>query len=153
MKKESNVLLLLTLSSKKCPCCGEIKPTTEFSRYNDHGKKWGFYSYCRECCKKKARKYRLENPEKAMKKHLKRYGITPEDKERMLKNQGYKCAICGEEIFLFGSSPKLTAHVDHDHKTGKVRGLLCQGCNTGLGGFRDNPKYLLGAVSYLKKNK
>lgn len=89
-----------------------------------------------------------------MSSSLKRkYGITKEDKERMLKNQGYKCAICGKEILLFGSSHKLTAHVDHDHKTGKVRGLLCQGCNIGLGKFMDNTDYLLSAISYLKKNK
>lgn len=45
------------------------------------------------------------------------------------------------------------ANIDHDHKTGKVRGILCQGCNLGLGGFRDNPGYLLSALSYLNKNK
>lgn len=71
----------------------------------------------------------------------------------MLREQNYKCAICGQEISLFGSSQKLIAHVDHDHKTGKVRGLLCKECNTGLGKFRDNIEYLLSAVSYLKKNK
>lgn len=71
----------------------------------------------------------------------------------MLREQNNKCVICGQEIFLFGSSPKLTAHVDHDHKTGKVRGLLCPECNIGLGKFRDNPDYLLKAASYLKKNK
>lgn len=157
MKKEKNVLLLLTLSSKKCSCCGEVKPTTEFTRLNRHGK-WGFCSGCKECNNKRSKKYYKDNPEKckeAVKSSaLKRkYGITKEDKERMLKNQGYKCAICGQEIFLFGSSHKLTAHVDHDHKTGKVRGLLCHGCNIGLGKFMDNTDYLLSAISYLKKNK
>lgn len=153
MEKEKNAHLLLTLSSKRCACCGEIKPTTEFSRKNYHGR-WRFYSYCKECNSKKFKKYYKENTEKCKKSNLKRkYGITPEDKEKMLENQGYKCAICGEELFLFGSSKKLTAHVDHDHKTGKVRGLLCKECNTGLGKFRDNTDYLLSAISYLKKNK
>lgn len=160
MEKEKNAPLLLTLSSKKCSYCGEVKPTTEFARYKSKGKKWGFQSCCRECNKKMARKYRLENPEKARKAVKssaikRRYGITPEDKERMLKNQGYKCAICGEELFLFGDmeNRNKVAHVDHNHETGEVRGLLCDKCNRGLGYFRDNTDYLLSAISYLKKNK
>lgn len=156
MKKEKNVLLLLTLSSKKCACCGEVKPTTEFIKRKSR-EKWGFYSYCRECKHKKAKEYYLDNTEKCKKlarnRDLKKYDITLEEQEKMLRDQDNKCAICGKEIFLFGSSKNLTAHVDHDHKTGKVRGLLCQECNTGLGKFMDNTDYLLSAVSYLKKNK
>lgn len=157
MKEEKSAPLLLTLSSKRCPCCGEAKPTTEFSRHNKNGK-WGFCSWCKECNNKRTKKYLLENPEKSKRmgrnnKLKKQYGLTIEDIETMLKNQNYKCAICGGEIFLFGSSKNLTAHVDHDHKTGKVRGLLCHECNTGLGKFRDNTNYLLSAISYLKKNK
>lgn len=105
---------------------------------------------------KKRKEYRLDNPEKYNRikrnQNLKRYGLTFEDQEGMLREQNYKCAICGQEIFLFGSSQKLIAHVDHDHKTGKVRGLLCKECNSGLGKFRDNPEYLLSALSYLNKN-
>lgn len=156
MKKEKNALLLLTLSSKKCACCGEAKPTTEFTKRKNR-EKWGFYPYCRECKHKKAKEYYLDNTEKCKKlarnRDLKKYGITLEDLEKMLRDQDNKCAICGKEIFLFGASKKITAHVDHDHKTGKVRGLLCQECNTGLGKFMDNTDYLLSAVSYLKKNK
>lgn len=149
---------MLTLSSKKCNCCGEVKPTTEFSRKKNRHGKWGFHSYCKECQNKKMKKCRLENPEKSKRIHKKHnlkklYGLTIEDIEIMLKNQNYKCAICGEEIFLFGSSKTLTAHVDHDHKTGKIRALLCDKCNRGLGYFRDNTDYLLSAISYLKKNK
>ena len=156
MKKEKNVLLLLTLSSKKCACCGEVKPTTEFIKRKSR-EKWGFNSYCKACKKKKHHEYYLDNTEKCKKlarnRDLKKYGITLEDQEQMLREQNNKCAICGKEIFLFGSSKKLTAHVDHDHKTGKVRGLLCDKCNRGLGFFRDNEEYLINAASYLKKNK
>lgn len=157
MEKEKNVPLLLTLSSKRCSCCGEIKPTTEFTKKKNH-EKWGFYSWCKACRGKKHREYYLDNIEKCKKldrnRNLKKkYGITLEDLEKMLRDQGNKCAICGQEIFLFGSSKNLTAHVDHDHKTGKVRGLLCHECNIGLGKFRDNTDYLLSAISYLKKNK
>lgn len=154
MKKEKNVLLL-TLSFKKCSCCGEIKPTTEFAKSKKR-EKWGFNSYCKACKHEKSKKYYLDNTEKCKKlaraRDLKKYGITFEDQEQMMRDQDNKCAICGKEIFLFGPSKKLTAHVDHNHKTGKVRGLLCQECNTGLGKFMDNTEYLLGAISYLNKN-
>lgn len=159
MEKEKNVPLLLTLSSKRCSCCGEVKPTTEFTRQTKHGKV-GFYCYCRECKHKKTKEYYIDNPEKynklARNRKLKmQYGLTPEDLERMLRDQGNKCVICGRELFLHGSSAgkRNIAHVDHDHKTGKVRGLLCQECNIGLGKFMDNTDYLLSAISYLKKNK
>lgn len=151
---------MLTLSSKRCSCCGEVKPTTEFSRLNNHGKKWGFNPHCKECHNKRIKKYRKDNQEKY--KRLKRnqdlkklYGLTIEDVEIILKNQNYKCAICGEEIFLFGDlkNRNKVAHVDHNHDTGEVRGLLCGKCNQGLGYFMDNTDYLLSAISYLKKNK
>lgn len=155
-EKESNVPLLLTLSSKKCSRCGEVKPTTEFARHKNNGK-WGFYSYCKACVNKKAKKYRRENPEKHRiieRKHelKKQYGLTIEDVERMLKNQNYKCAICGKEIFLHGSSmdKNKIAHVDHDHETGKVRGLLCNDCNRGIGLLKDNPMFLANAIKYLE---
>lgn len=61
-----------------------------------------------------------------------------------------KCAICGKDIYLFGSKKSNTAHVDHEHSTGKIRGLLCQECNTGLGKFRDNPLFLANAIKYLE---
>lgn len=69
----------------------------------------------------------------------------------MLIKQEGKCKICGREILLFGESKHRTAHVDHDHSTGKVRGLLCQECNTGFGKFRDNTEYLANAIKYLKE--
>jgi recombination endonuclease VII len=77
--------------------------------------------------------------------HLKRkYGITSEDYNRMFEQQDGKCAICGRV------GEKL--HVDHNHKTGKVRKLLCFHCNAGLGHFIENPKLLLRAIKYLKEN-
>lgn len=158
MEKEKNVPLLLTLSSKRCSCCGEIKPTTDFSKNTRHGK-LGFYSYCKACNNKKRKQYRIDNSEKFKRikrnSDLKKYGLTIEDAEIMLKNQGHKCLICGEEILLFGDMKNRdkVAHVDHNHETGEVRGLLCDKCNRGLGFFRDNEEYLINAASYLKKNK
>lgn len=57
-----------------------------------------------------------------------------------------------EKSFYLGVLKKDTVHVDHDHLTGRVRGLLCQECNTGLGKFRDSIPYLESAIQYLKYN-
>lgn len=57
MKEEKSALLLLTLSSKRCNCCGEVKPTTEFTRQKSSYGKWGFYSWCRECKNKRIRSF------------------------------------------------------------------------------------------------
>lgn len=83
--------------------------------------------------------------------YLKRtYGITYDDYQRMLEDQGYVCAICGEEGFVMKSTHKLKLVVDHCHTTGRVRGLLCHNCNRALGLLKDAPERLLKAVEYLK---
>jgi len=73
------------------------------------------------------------------------YGMKWGDFEIMIKAQKYKCAICKSKF-----QSDTDACVDHDHKTNKVRGLLCNNCNNGLGRFMDNIKYLEAAISYLK---
>lgn len=77
-------------------------------------------------------------------KLLYRFGITPEQYANLLHEQGGVCAICGEAEL---DGKKLA--IDHDHRTGEIRGLLCSRCNTALGGFRDNPSYLSNAILYL----
>jgi hypothetical protein len=74
-----------------------------------------------------------------------RYGLSHEDIEDMLDSQGHACALCRKEL-----SGKFT--VDHCHDTGKVRGLLCYTCNTGLGKFGDDPERLRDAINYLYEN-
>lgn len=70
------------------------------------------------------------------------YGLTLEEFERLAAQQDFKCAICHEPRKL---------HVDHNHHTGKVRGLLCHYCNTALGSFDDDPQRILKAIAYLKQ--
>lgn len=74
-----------------------------------------------------------------------RYNTTPEAIDAMLEAQGGGCAICGGEATGKGW------HVDHDHDTGEVRGILCFGCNVGLGNFNDNIDRLQCAADYLKR--
>jgi hypothetical protein len=79
------------------------------------------------------------------------YGLTPEDYETMKANQSGGCAICGRTVV--GNKRHQCLHVDHDHATGKVRGLLCHTCNTGLGAFKDSPDLMAKAADYLKRSK
>ena len=74
------------------------------------------------------------------------YGITLEEYDKMLSDQEYRCAICDKHQDEF----KKKLHVDHCHTTGKIRGLLCQKCNQGLGLFGDNKNLLIKASEYLK---
>lgn len=80
----------------------------------------------------------------------KRYGITPEDYESMLADQDGVCAICHEPETLIRRGTVCSLTIDHDHMTGKVRGLLCNNCNRALGLFNDNQKILRSAAEYLE---
>jgi len=77
-----------------------------------------------------------------------RYNTTPEEVHQIFQNQHGLCAICGIEIVEQSRS----CHVDHNHLTGKVRGLLCENCNHGLGQFKENPKILKSAIEYVGKH-
>lgn len=80
--------------------------------------------------------------------HIKRkYGLDIDTYNQMLKDQNNQCKICSYE---FGKKAGDT-YVDHNHLTGKVRGLLCQHCNSGLGYFRDNQDNLNKAIQYLQE--
>lgn len=74
-----------------------------------------------------------------------RYGISRAGYDRMLMEQHGVCAICG------GTDGTRKLAVDHDHETGRVRGLLCTRCNVGLGYFRDARNVLENAISYLDR--
>jgi len=77
------------------------------------------------------------------------YDISIEDYDEMLEKQGGVCAICANpETVCVKGTPKILS-VDHDHKTGKVRGLLCRSCNTALGSFKDSQALLQKASEYL----
>jgi hypothetical protein len=87
--------------------------------------------------------------------HLnKRYNVTPEEYEFKLKQQDYKCAICNKDVTENLRNKVVTAlSLDHDHKTKKIRDLLCFNCNAGLGQFKDSFELLFKAYEYLKKHK
>ena len=92
-----------------------------------------------------ARQYRLDNPRSRRKSDLQKYNLGLEEYDQMLESQNGQCAICGKR-----QHKKL--FVDHNHKTGKVRGLLCNNCNFGIGQFQDDFNLLLSAIEYLRRH-
>ncbi len=82
--------------------------------------------------------------------HLKKYGLTLEEHDRLLEEQGGVCAICkGPSVGRRGQ----WFDVDHDHSTGEVRGLLCTNCNRALAALKDRPELLREAALYLERRR
>lgn len=86
-------------------------------------------------------------------KRNKRYNITQEQYEQMLREQDGKCAICSQAEVRFNKKTGQiwSLSVDHDHKTNKIRKLLCHSCNVGLGAFKDSAVLLQRASVYLSE--
>lgn len=118
---------------KKCCRCKEIKPESEFYR-NRHFAS-GLSYECRQCKQEYQRgiydksKGKYNYSARYRSRLLLKYGITPEDYDAIFSSQRGRCAICGRH-----QSDLIKAlFVDHDHQTGRVRGLLCYKCNTAIG--------------------
>src|SRR4051812_27777463 len=124
---------------KRCPACKAELPLAEFGK--NRSTRDGLNSYCFSCHNMKTRESR-ERAGGSRGYHLKRrYGITREQFAGMVEQQGGLCAICGI---------RSAEHVDHDHMTGRVRGVLCFNCNGGLGQFKDRIASLRAAIDYLE---
>lgn len=94
----------------------------------------------------KRKKYAADNPEKMRDLSLRHYGVTAAQVDAFHANQGGKCAICLSEIPATGKG----RHLDHCHRTNVIRGVLCVGCNLGLGNFKDSPEALRRAAHYIE---
>lgn len=129
---------------KLCKGCLVTKSHTEFYKKLD-----GLSYYCKVCTQAKQKEYEYKTPlykrnnnNKAYhRKRLGKYGLTQNQFEMIMNRQLNRCAICGKE------APRW--YIDHDHKDGKVRGLLCFSCNVGLGSFKDEVISLKRAIAYL----
>lgn len=84
---------------------------------------------------------------------LNQYGITVEEHAAMLTAQRGLCMICKQPPNPGGSGAGSSLHVDHDHATGIVRDLICNGCNRGLGYFKDNPDLMRAAAEYIERHR
>lgn len=130
---------------RNCPRCNErpvAKPRAAYCQ-ECHA------DYCREKKyweKEKNRNYNSRNSERLREYRLKRkYGLTIENYNRMYTEQNGRCKICRKHY------DKL--FVDHDHSTGKIRNLLCNTCNSGLGLFQEDPIILASAIQYLAESQ
>jgi len=163
------------ITEKFCFKCKTTKPFSAFGK--DKGRKYGLTASCKQCRNKRNLEYFTKHPEvRAMhnarnkekrklyysdpirklkyknKDLLYSYGITLEQYEAMLKSQNSVCMICKkEEVHRNNQNTGVSRlSVDHCHSTGKIRGILCTKCNTGLGSFKDNIELLTKAIQYLK---
>jgi transposase-like protein len=158
------------LERKMCSKCKHEKPAKDFYKVagglrlrpecksctNLYHKKYRSTEYGK-IATKKARDTYMSSPDNVLKDkqnksewaRFKKYGLVKSDYNRMLEMQSFKCKICGKEH----SNTKLGLVVDHDHVTGEVRGLLCDGCNRGLGFFGDSERALELAAVYLRSSR
>jgi Recombination endonuclease VII len=155
--RNTGLIELRTVVEKKCGTCNETKSIDNF--YRDAGMSDGYRTNCKPCKNKTAIKWREENrerynktqreysknPENYKRLRLQRYDITPEDFDKMMLEQDGKCKLC----FKIPETTKRPLCVDHSHTTGKVRGLLCYGCNR-LMVLVDNEELLRRALDYSK---
>lgn len=147
---------------KKCRNCKEEKVITEF--YNDKYAVDGKEGRCKMCCdlktlkwrknsrahyNKTARIWRKNNPSSNRGYHLKKkFNLSINQYDHMFSQQKGCCHLCGKHQ----NDCKRRLAVDHDHKTGKIRSLLCSNCNKGLGNFGERVEVLVKAVQYLSMN-
>lgn len=152
--------------TKRCCGCKQVKPHLEFYAHRATGD--GRTSYCRDCAREYGKKHRAKYPVKVRESNARRetdtakrqharkltrkwrlqlYGLTPDSYDALLDSQDSVCAICGSPGQLWAER---NLHVDHDHETNEVRGLLCRRCNLGIGYFVDDVGLLAQAIDYLK---
>ena len=155
---------------KQCTECAKVgigpKPLSDFGKAKPY--KDGYRSWCKEHANAYAAAWRAANPVKNRVAWLragfaKRYGITLEQYQELFNVQRGACAICERALVsqvdvanraVDASASKVeTAHVDHCHESGAVRGLLCTECNTGIGYLKESPRILQKAIDYLSCRK
>lgn len=141
--------------TRKCTKCSIEQPIGNF-RVGLSGPKKKTprrWSECKNCMKARCRKYNKNNKPSILNNLLvRKYGITLSQFNAILEKQNHVCAICKRPERAIDPRTKKPRRlsVDHCHKTGEVRGLLCTPCNQAIGQLQDNPDVLHAAVEYLK---
>lgn len=155
----------ITLLGRICKKCGEEKSLSEF--YNDAKvKRDGKQASCKVCVLSRSKAYVKSLPKDVFKARRQKYngeyglnanykrfyGLSLDIVKKMLTDQNGRCAnlACGQELVMGGQKRAGRTNLDHNHETGKVRGLVCNACNMYLG-VMENKKKFLGLRDYLKK--
>lgn len=126
------------MKTKTCTKCSNEYPNTKEFFYVKEKSKVGLRNYCKDCFKKMVNDKKREVD----------YGVSPEQYDEMFISQGGCCGICDTHQDDQTSSMA----VDHCHTTMRVRGLLCNKCNTAIGLLKDDPLVVLEAAKYLVEN-
>lgn len=161
------------MNTKICIKCKKTKNIEEFNQKSKGSATRK--SYCKECQSEYNKQYRSKHLDKANavkrqyykdniekerlrnKNYHKRYpyrfykkcyGITIEQKKEMILKQNYKCLSCGTDLKLLKDKK---VHIDHDHTTNKIRGILCSNCNTALGLLNENFDNAIKLSEYIRK--
>jgi len=145
-RRDSPYRVIDGVREKRCSICGEWKPASGYYPLTStarRGKvKWTSACIACDIARGHTAEAKSRTRRSSRKSLLKQYGLTPDAYDFMLAAKGGCCAICGGSV----AQP----HVDHDHRTGRVRGLLCNLCNVMLGSARDSPAILESAKAYLQ---
>lgn len=130
------------MEHKFCRWCKTDKPKEDMTRNKSYAD--GYATVCKQCAKEYSANLR-KDINHIIKSRAKKYNTTIEHITHLYDTQKV-CQICGK------TDNRRSLAIDHCHDTNKVRGLLCDDCNVGLGHFRDNIDYLQSAIDYLKKH-
>ena len=132
--------------TKYCNQCGETKPLSDFYKRTSRRDGAGIVSECKACCRARSNRRYRQNPDEINdRRAAKTYGTTYEHIQQMRAEANGICQCChrpGE-----GQFKRLV--IDHDHATGKIRGLICHKCNTVLGAVNDDPQTLRNLARFL----
>jgi len=132
---------------KWCNGCSTEKDASSF---------WKSQSLCIECTKERqSNRWKSRSPQKRLEQHLKyKYGITHKEFTKAWNKQDGKCSICDKELpdLMTYDNRRRGYAIDHNHETGKFRGILCTKCNSLLGMAEDSARILAKAIGYLEQN-
>jgi hypothetical protein len=151
--KKLNYTYNVMPTMKMCTVCKVAKPFEDFydgykaKKQRDVVNKKYPHSRCKDCDHARVKVYHKNNRAKVTKQQLishrrREYGLTEEEYNNMVLSQNNVCVICNKPS-------SRTLHIDHDHVTGKVRGLLCSNCNLGIGLLQEDLTILNRAIEYL----
>lgn len=141
---------------KTCTKCKETHSLDLF--YSDSSRKDKKHPECVNCHKQRSLEYRARKKtflnNNAMNRHyVNNYGITQDEFKQKAQQQGHQCKICSIDLSFEKRNSLDKAVMDHDHESGKLRDVLCSGCNKALGLFKDNQDILQNAIAYLKEHQ